>query len=176
MNKLFYNLFLESSKQPVKRLNPSLLTINVTHNYFKKYRTVSNELYSFSANIEQLHYTKLRHYSPFYVPNKNHKTLFINALDISYLDYVFNSYKLPSYNDYNVEFIDENNINLFYGELQKMKKYYNIDADIDSYKINSDTFIFFNDKYDIIKHDITNDIDLDLNEQQFYNLNYKPNK
>ena len=176
MNKLFYNLLLESSREPIKRLNPSLMSVNVTHNYFKKYKTISNDLYSFSSNIEQLHYTNLRSYSPFYIPDNNYKTLFINVLDISYLEYVFNSYKLPSYNDYIIKFIDENNIVLFHNELEKMKKYYNIEAEIDSYKISSDTFIFFNDKYNVIKNDIYDNINSDLNEQQFYNLNYNKSK
>ena len=175
MNKLLYNLFLESSRDPVKRLAPSLMSVNVTHGYFRKYKTISNDPYSFSG-ISEVHYTYFKQYGPFNIPKKNHKTLFINVLDISYLDYIFNSYKLPSYNDFNVEFIDENNINLFYNELEKMRNYYNIKADIDSYKINSDTFIFFKDNYNLINHSIHDEIETCLNENQFYNLNYKKSK
>ena len=86
MNKLFYNLLLESGRDPVKRLNPSVLSINTTHNYFKSFKSVSTELYSITGilpknDIKKLHYTYLTPYKIFQPP-KEINTLFVMRITI----------------------------------------------------------------------------------------------
>lgn len=161
MNKLFYNLLLESGRDPVKRLNPSVLSINTTHNYFKSFKSVSNELYSITGilpknDIKKLHYTYLTPYKIFQPP-KEINTLFVNALDISCIDYNFNSYTLPTYYESLVRYLRDDKINIFNKELELMKQYYNITTPIDCYKISNDVYIFFDDKYNIISEEIIED-------------------
>ena len=158
MNKLFYNLMLESGKDPVKRLNPSVLTINTTRNYFKSFKSITNELYSITGilpknDLKKVYYTYLTPYKTFQYP-KEINTLFVNALDISFIDYEFNSYNLPTYYDTFIKYLRDDKINIFNKELELMKQYYNITTPIDCYKISNDVYIFFDDKHNIVSEEI----------------------
>jgi hypothetical protein len=155
MNTLFYNLFIHSVKNPVIRLNPSLLMVNSTHNYFKSVKDIYNTTYKngLQGSIEVMHYTYLNPKENTKSPDlyeARFKKLYLNILDISWLEYDFKSYELPMYYDTHIKYISGNKIDSFYKELIEMKKKFNIESEIDGYKIGENVYLMFDDKNEII--------------------------
>ena len=101
-------------------------------------------------------------YSKDYLSYKEYP--FASILDISYIDYNFNSFPLPTFDDEYIKFISESKINNVYKEFDSLLKYFKIKDVVHGYKITDSTYIFFDNDNKII--DINNFVEPNNNQQK----------
>jgi hypothetical protein len=100
----------------------------------------------------QEQYIDIPLYSKDYLSKKEYP--FASILDISYIDYNFQTFPLPTFDDEYIKFISESKINAVYKEFDSLIKYFKIKDVIHGYKITDSTYIFFDNDNKII--DINN--------------------
>jgi hypothetical protein len=165
-NNLVKNLHYNISKSTVIRDKPTFIYVSTFDKVFKPFKVVENvekyiptsmrKIYPVEAQVDCVYYTYIDNalkipiqehyidksiYSLDYLSKKS--SVFASILDISYLDYPFKIFKLPTYDDEYIKFISEKHVHEVYKEFENLEKYFKIKDRVDGYKITDTAYIFF---------------------------------
>ena len=165
-NNLVKNIHYNISKSTVIRDKPSFIYVSTFDKVFKPFKVIENDekyiptsmrkIYPVESQVDfvyyayigdarkipiQEHYVDKTIYSLDYLGKKS--GIFASILDISYIDYPFKVFKLPTYDDEYIKFISQKHVHEVYKEFESLEKYFRIKDKVYGYKITDTAYIFF---------------------------------